>query len=186
MSTLPAIFLPLNHDITREGESNYTRDRVERLKRILDTIDNQRVGVKENILWLLEREKERMVLEARERDEELNPQGIKTGLALTAAEVDQVIHSLEAPPVQGRDYNITDAPPLNVNRALPPTLSPREEVIDQLLNWVEHGSRELNGYEDHIAGIRRYYEEFLQKETARIEAVGMRPEDRPKAPSALM
>ncbi|KAM7209520.1 hypothetical protein V8F20_000258 [Naviculisporaceae sp. PSN 640] len=182
-STLPAIFLPLDHDITKE-DNPLPRDRLERIKRILDTIDNQRVSVKENIVWLLEREKERMVLEARERDEELVAQGHKTGLALSALEVDQVIHSLEAPAVKGRDYNITDAPPLNEHRPLP--TNPRVQVIDYLLNWVEGGSRELDGYENHIAAIRTHYEEILQRETARIEAVGMRPEDRPKAPSAMM
>lgn len=182
-STLPAMFLPLDEDITKEADS-MPRDRLERLKRILDTIDNQRVSVKENIMWLLDRERERMVLEAKEREEELNLQGAKTGLS--ASEVDHVIHSLEAPAIPGRDYNITDAPPLNVHRHIPATLSPREMVIDHLLNWVESGSRELIGYEDHIAGIRRHYEELLQKETARIQAVGMRPEDRPKAAEALM
>ncbi len=53
--------------------------RVGRLKRILETIDYQREGVKENLLCMFEREKKRIILEAAEVERARGPPGIQPG-----------------------------------------------------------------------------------------------------------
>ena len=58
-------------------------------------------------------------------------------------------------------------------------------MINQLLNLAETGTRELKGYEEHIAGIRNFYEACLKKEIARVEEAG-RPEKRQKVAEASM
>ncbi|KAK4214053.1 hypothetical protein QBC37DRAFT_422109 [Rhypophila decipiens] len=184
-STLTATFVPLppDLDITKDT-GNLPRNRIERLEHIIATIDNQGLMVKENIIWLLDQEKERMILEAREYEQETKPAPVKGGLP--ASEVDVVIKSLSAKADPGRDYNMKDVPTPNRHRQLPPNLSPRELVVGHLRTLIENGTGDLNGYNNHISGIRKYYADLLMKEMANLELVGMRPEDRLKAAEASM
>lgn len=165
------------------SQSVTPRDRVERLKRILETIDKQRVGVKENILWLFEREKERMIMEATEIEAELHLQD--ANFEIHPTEVDDFIRNMGASPQIGVDYNLKNAPLLNIVRPLPGA-SPRDLVINQLLNLAETGTREVKGYDDHIAAIRSFYEACLQMEIEKIEEAGLRPRKRIKVTEASM
>ncbi|KAK3315135.1 hypothetical protein B0H66DRAFT_334855 [Apodospora peruviana] len=173
----PGVFVPFHEDIL--SKTDYPRDRIDRVKRILESIDYQREGVKENLMYLFEREKQRILLEAQEKEQELGLQDAKPGVH--PAEVDATLRSMEAPAEPGCDYNIRFLPPLEPHRSLATNLSLRDRTVQGLLSLVESGVADLNGYERHINGIRDYYVDCLAKEVARIEAAGMRPEERGRA-----
>src|SRR4051812_30157561 len=67
LNIAPSMFVPLQEDILKKPASEEVlRDRVKRLERILESIDYQREGVKENLLWMFEREKRRVIEESLE------------------------------------------------------------------------------------------------------------------------
>ncbi|KAK3293272.1 uncharacterized protein B0H64DRAFT_403904 [Chaetomium fimeti] len=168
----PSIFVPLQDDfLTIEPP----RDRIERLKRILQTIDCQREGVKENLLYMFEREKKRIVLEATEIEEAQGLPDINPGLA--PSEVDEIIANMEAPAMPGRDYNVRDMPRPGP-APVPPNASLRDKTVMELLNMVERGLTELEGFEKHMAGIKDRYLICLEQEMARVDDAGKRPEER--------
>lgn len=169
----PSIFVPLEDDTLG---SEPPRDRVERLKRILETIDYQREGVKENLLYMFEREKKRIIMEAAEIEQALGPPQIKPGLS--PSEVDDIIANMEAPAVAGLDYNITNMPDFNPNEETPPDASLRDRTVMDLLKVVERGLAELQLFEAYMSRIKGDYVDRLQREIARIEEAGKRPEER--------
>lgn len=169
----PSIFVPLQDDMF---ESELPRDRVERLKMILKSIDYQREGVKENLLYMFEREKKRVMLQAAEIEQAQGPPKIRPGLA--PSEVDNIIANMEAPPQHGIDYNIRDMPALNPNTPIPPNASLRDRTMMQLLGMVENGLHELQSFETYMAGIKDRYLASLEQELARIEDAEKRPEER--------
>jgi len=125
-----------------------------------------------------------MMMAAKENEEELHLQDAK--FEVHPFEELEVIRNMSVPAQKGVDYTLKEVPPLNVHRPLPPTSSPRDLVINRLINLVETGTRELKGYDDHIASIRSFYEACLEKEIARIEEAGLRPEKRIKVAEAPM
>jgi hypothetical protein len=165
----PAIFVPLRDDILNLEPP---RDRVERLKRILETIDYQREGVKENLMYMFEREKKRMMQEAAETEQARGPPKIRPGLP--PSEVDEIIGNMETPAEPDRDYNLQEYPPV----AGPPNLSLRDSTVRDLLTMVDKAVIELEGFEGFMAGIENFYREVLARETARIDEAGKRPEER--------
>ncbi len=172
------IFVPLQDDDLRQN-SEPARDRVERLKRKLRSIDYQRAGVKENLMYMFEREKQRIILEAQEREADMYPDGLPPkGPGLHPREADLAIANMETPATPGTDYNVRNVLAIDVNRPLPPNLSVRERVIEDLVNLVENGATQLNGYEQHIKGIKDYYLGCLEREMAKMDLVGLRPEER--------
>jgi hypothetical protein len=172
----PSIFVPLQDDIF---ESELPRDRVERLGTILKSIDYQREGVKENLLYMFEREKKRIILQAAEMEQAQGPPKIRPGLA--PAEVDNIIANQEAPAEHGIDYNIRDMPPLDPNMPIPANAPLRDRTVLRLLAMVESGLHELQSFEKYMAGIKDRYLASLEQELARIEDAGKRPEERARA-----
>jgi hypothetical protein len=169
----PSVFVPLREDILN---TDLPRDRVERLKRILSTIDYQREGVKENLLYMFEREKRRIMQEAAEMEQAQGPPLIRP--ALHPSEVDTIIANMEAPAAPGMDYNIRNMPPVEVGERLSPNLSIRDKAVMDLLTVVERAVLDLQSFGNYMAGIKEYYLGCLERELARIEDVGKRPEER--------
>jgi hypothetical protein len=169
----PAIFVPLRDDIL---SSEPPRDRVERLKRILETIDYQREGVKENLMYMFEREKKRIMLQAAETEQAQGPPKIRPGLP--PSEVDEIISNMETPAEPDRDYNLREYPPAVGPPAMPPNLSLRDSTVRDLLRVVDGAVTELEGFEGFMANIKNFYLEVLARETARIDEAGKRPEER--------
>ncbi|KAL2136708.1 hypothetical protein VTI74DRAFT_2119 [Chaetomium olivicolor] len=169
----PSIFVPLQEDILN---SAIPRDRVERLKRILETIDYQKQGVKENLMYMFEREKWRIMQQAAEVEMAQGPPRIRPGLP--PDEVDEIIANMEAPAKPDKNYNIRDMPPLDISRLIPPNASLRDKTLLELLVMVERGVQDLQGFEAHIAGIKGYYLSCLEWELERLENAGKRPEER--------
>lgn len=166
-SIAPSIFVPLRDDIfTAEPP----RDRIERLKRILQTIDYQRVGIKENLLYMFEREKRRIVLEAAEIEQQQGPPKITPGLAPN--EVDEIIANMESPAEPGKDYNVRDMPNWLQATPVPPDAPLRDQTVMQLLNMVERAVSDLEGFDRHMDGIQKRYLDCLEQETARFAGIG--------------
>ncbi|KAK3897229.1 hypothetical protein C8A05DRAFT_39226 [Staphylotrichum tortipilum] len=134
----PSILVPLQDDILGLEQP---RDRVGRLKRILETVDYQREGVKENLLCMFEREKKRIILEAAEVEHARGPPGIQPGPR--PSEVDDMIANMEAPAVQGMDYNIRNMADFDPKVEPPPDASLRDRTVLDLLRVVEKGLEEL-------------------------------------------
>ncbi|KAK3343884.1 hypothetical protein B0T25DRAFT_555495 [Lasiosphaeria hispida] len=173
-NVVPSIFVPLRDSDWED--TAIPRDRVERLRRILESIDYQREGVKENLMYMFEREKQRVILVATEQLEREGQARVNPGL--DPREADLIIQNMEAPPEPGYDYNIKDMPPINTRRPLPDTLSVRDRAVNDILNVMEAGILNLTGYGNHMADIKKYYLDCLEKELARVEAAGLRPEER--------
>ncbi|KAL2265547.1 hypothetical protein VTJ83DRAFT_6647 [Remersonia thermophila] len=180
----PGIFVPLQDvDLTHFEPP---RDRIERLKSILSSIDYHREGVRENLLYMFEREKRRLVQQAAEAEQQLlgstalPPQGRRPGLS--PSEVDELIANMEAPAQPGVDYNVhnivlselTVPPPA----AGPPPASIRDAAVRDLLVMVERAVADLHGVENFLLKKREEYLALLDREIQRLEEVGMRPEER--------
>lgn len=170
----PGIFVPFREDLF---EAEPPRDRVERLKRLLTSIDYQREGVKENLVYMFEREKRRLVLQAAEMEQALPPPKVAPG-ALPPNEVDQIIANMEAPAKPGMDYNIRDMSQIDLSVAIPPDASLRDRTVIELLYMVERALWDLRGYEGHMRSIREAYVRRLEQELANVEEAGKRPEER--------
>ncbi|KAL2149470.1 hypothetical protein VTH82DRAFT_8121 [Thermothelomyces myriococcoides] len=172
----PAIFVPLQEDIIL---AEPPQDPAGRLKRLLETIDYQREGVKENLLYMFEREKRRVVQEAAELEQ---AQEISIKPSLAPAEVDEIIANMEAP-ASGRieDYMIRDIPRMESSKSVATNTSLRDKTVKELLVMVEAALADLEGFEKHIAGIKNRYLACLEEEVARLDQAGKRPEERSRA-----
>ncbi|KAK0626931.1 hypothetical protein B0T14DRAFT_122590 [Immersiella caudata] len=170
----PSMFVPLNDEFLAKHLQPVPRNRrVEMLKRIMDSIEHQRAGVKENLIAMLEREKIRITLAAAERQAE-NPMPSGAMLALNTDETDMMIRNMEADPIPGVDYNVRMLPSFNA----PAQISIHDVLIQQLLDLAERLTIQLSGYEGHMDGVKRYYQDCLEKELMRIQEAGLRPEER--------
>ncbi len=172
----PSILVPLRDDILGPEQPEPPRDRVGHLKRILETIDYQRECVKENLFYMFEREKRRLVMEAAELERARGVAEIKPGPP--PSEVDEMIANMEAPAVQGKDYEIRNMDHFDIGAGAPFDASLRDRTVFELLRMVERGLRELQMYEAFINGIKGDYLGRLEVEIARIEEAGKRPEER--------
>ena len=169
----PCIFVPLQDDILG---SELPRDRVGRLKRILESLDYQREGVKENLLYMFEREKKRIIIEATEMEQAQGPPSIQPGLP--SREVDDIIANMEAPADHGMDYNIRNMADFDPNVEAPPHASLRDRTVIDLLRVVEKGLEQLQAFEAYMSKIKVDYLGRLELEMSRIEEAGKRPEER--------
>src|SRR5690349_6074420 len=146
----PSIFVPIQDDILG---SEPPRDRVERLKRILQSIDYMRSGVKENLMYMFEREKRRIVLEATEMEQAQGAPKLKPDLS--PREVDDIIANMEAPAAPGMDYDIRSIPATAPN--VPPNASLRDRTVMELLAVVENGLKDIQGYDEHMTSVQNEY-----------------------------
>lgn len=171
----PGIFVPIQDAMVTDF-AEPPRDRVERLRRILRSIDYQREGIKENLLYMIDREKQRLILQAAEIEEDEGtvdrPRGINPW------EADMIIQNMQAPAQPGRDYNIKNEQIPIRHAQSRASLPIRERVVEELLDMVESGVRQLANYEVHVANIKQRYLSILEKEIAKLEEAGMRPEER--------
>jgi hypothetical protein len=167
----PSIFVPLKDDLLG---SEPPGDRVERLRRILKTIDYMRSGVKENLLYMFEREKRRIILEAAEIEQAQGAPKLKPDLS--PGEVDNIIANMEAPALPGMDYDIRSTPDFTYE--IPPNASLRDRTVMELLIVVENGLKDIQGYDVHMAAVKNEYLSRLEREVALVHDAGKRPEER--------
>ncbi|KAK1776704.1 hypothetical protein QBC45DRAFT_487938 [Copromyces sp. CBS 386.78] len=193
VNVAPSLFVPLRkEDIEPPSEDDQPSQRIARLKRIIETIDYHTAAVKENFMWMFEREMHRYSLDAAEREEEfglrdLHPPGP------AEAEIDAVFQSMERPAPGGFDYNdfnnpfnIKDLPDVNPQEYMPHNVSLREKAMMDILTVVESGKREIDGYENHMSGLRSHHLELLEREHERLRQAALRPEERTRVQDAPM
>jgi hypothetical protein len=169
----PSIFVPLEVDITQPIEP--ARDRVEKLQRILAAVEARHKGVTENIIYMTEREMTRIRQEGR-RFEAIHgfPSGPRPGM--TEKEVDDMMANIaaDAPPggSLGR-VNLAD-----IEAKFPEQMSNREAVAAELLFAVEQSTQNLEGYSALMEARKAELLQMQEKEQARLDNIGKRPEER--------
>jgi hypothetical protein len=169
----PSVFVPLRDDILN---TELPQDPVGRIKWMLNNIDYQRQGIRENLLYMFDREKQRAIRQAIEIEQAQGPPKIKPGLPLR--EVDEMIANMEAPAAPGMNYNIQNMPVLQPVPPLPPNTPHRDRTVWELLLMVEKGLSELQGFERYMTCIKQEYLASLERELAKIEDPGRRSEGR--------
>lgn len=159
------------------------RDRVARLRHILATLDYQRAGVRDNMLYMFDREKERLIQWAEAFEAAA---AVPEDPSLPNAEVDELIAAMEAPADARVNYSlgreevgqmvwgVRQRQAQQGQRGL----TARETAMEDIFRVVESSLGELVGYDGHIMNIRRMYAERLVKEEALISEAGLRPEER--------
>lgn len=172
----PSVFVPIEEDLTEPVD--LPRDRVDRLKWILNTIESQRTGVSENLMYIFERERDRILAEAQEREAISGPPDMRRGLHPN--EADQVISNMSTPHQPGRNYHVESMGPPSIEELEPRPLSNREEAVWKLLELVERALDQTQGYDKAMDTKRGYYLGMLEKERQKIDEVGRRPEERSK------
>ncbi|KAK3304418.1 uncharacterized protein B0T15DRAFT_536440 [Chaetomium strumarium] len=169
----PCVLVPLRDDILN---TELSQDPVRRIKWILNTINYQREGIRENLLCMFEREKQRAIQQAIEMEQAQGPPKTRPGLPLS--EVDEVIANMEAPAVPGMNYNISSMPVLHPPTSLPPNTSHRDRTVLELLLMVEKGLSQLQGFEKYMADIKQHYLACLERELAKMDDPGRLTEGR--------
>ncbi|KAL2264277.1 hypothetical protein VTK26DRAFT_8480 [Humicola hyalothermophila] len=170
----PAIFVPLRQDLF---EDEPPRDRVDRVKRLLAVIDYQREGVLENLLYMFEREKRRVVQHAAVTEQALPTPRFAPG-ALPPDEADAIIANMEALAEPGVDYNIREMPLVDGSATIPPETPLRDKTVMELINVVEKAVSDLHGFDGYMRGIKERYLKCLERELETLEQAGKRPEER--------
>jgi hypothetical protein len=172
----PAIFLPLDSDITKPGD--LPQDRVQRLERIIKSINFHRQGIRQNLLTMFEGQVRRLQLLAAQRERQ---HGKSEGRAsVSPDEADRLLAAMEKPAVPGVEYNVQNFPPFDVNMMAPAEYSDRDSAAWEVLREVERGMQQLNGLAAHMTRYEALYLERLRREVDRFNAAGQRPEERGK------
>jgi hypothetical protein len=148
VSIVPSMFVPLLGDIT---EVDMPQDPTEESQRFLDVVKSQRASVMDNMVYLIDREHDRILVEGREKEEASGSDG--PWPAMSPEERDWMISNMEERPKPGMDYNIKDMSPPILSGAAP-GLTIREETTRNLLGLVEQAVRQIKGYNGHIQKIK--------------------------------
>jgi hypothetical protein len=156
------------------------RDRVARLRHILATLDYQRAGVRDNMLYMFDREKDRLIQEAEAREAAM---AVPEDPSLPYGEVDELVAAMEAPADPRVNYSLGREEVAQMvwgvrQRQGQRGLTAREAAMVNIFRVVESSLGELGGYDAHIMNIRRMYAERLMREEALISEAGLRPEER--------
>ncbi len=177
-----SIFVPLNKDLTQPFDA--PRDRIEKVKCVLESIEFHKTGGRQGILYLAELERRRILTEAAKREAE---GGLATNPAdLPPGEADEMIHNMQQPALLGVSYNMTTnalcahAPGWDA----PGDTQDREHTARELQRVMEPGLDHIAGYEAHMDGLKIWWTEALRKEEALMDAKFGRASSAPMAPRA--
>ncbi|KAK3946318.1 hypothetical protein QBC46DRAFT_369475 [Diplogelasinospora grovesii] len=183
-NSIPSAFIPFLEDITKQPGA--PRDRIERLKRILESIEAQREGVRENLFYMFEREAQRIMMQAKDQESGVGFPTVNPGLPRD--EVEWTIMNMEAPAQPGVEYNMPPLPAPDPAAHHNPQGAPsiRDEAVRSLLSLVDAAVAEMRNMENFMAGHKREYEAYLEKEKARVAEASLRPEERPRVAEAPM
>lgn len=132
------------------------------------------------MLYLFERERDRILAEALEKETSEGPPETRTGLH--PDEVDFMISNMEAPHQPEVNYNLQDIPPRGM-WTQGPNATTREETVWLLLDLVEKAVAQWQGYDKHMNDNKDYYAGQLGKEEQTMAEMGKRPEERSKTGS---
>ncbi|KAK4205618.1 hypothetical protein QBC40DRAFT_217 [Triangularia verruculosa] len=169
------IFVPLNIDLTT---ATPPQGRMQRLEHILRTIDCHRQGSRENLLYMFDREKQRIINEAQLLEQQLN-QDYRPELSPESEA--QILANMNAPADPNVDYNIKEMPPLLQAMRPEPADRPlpvREKAVRDLMMMIEGAIGQLDQFEHAMKGIKEKYLVIVEKEIEKMRDVEKRPEER--------
>lgn len=171
-SLVPSIFTPLEDDLLDPFEP--PENRVQRLQRIIANIDAHEKRATDNAMWMVEREKRRIIMEAKRKEEALDQP--ETQLRINPDETETIIENMRAAPKLGKDYNVADAE-LQPNHAIfQQEFTHREDTTRQLMLLVENAYKQIEEYKVFMKATKDFYQERLKSEIAVDEGFGKRPE----------
>lgn len=157
-SLAPSIFVPLEEDLTLPYVP--PANKIDRLKQILVNLDSHSSRVRENLIFLFEREKARLTQEARHFEGNTPSPGLSPG------EVESMIANMKATHDPSKPYCLdTSNLKPDFSDILLPEQTPREHYFRQIMKMVESAIGQLEGYALHTETVKGKYEKALQKET---------------------
>lgn len=161
----PCILTPLTQDITKPLD-NPPSSRVERLERIIATIDEQTGAVKDNLLWMLDRERQRITQQAQAAEEARGIEDVPPNLPY--GETAFIINNMRAQADPKTDYNLV-LPPVDTSRGPRPQASIRETALHSICVLAEKSVEQLNGYDAFMKDIKGEYLDRLDIEAKRFQ-----------------
>ncbi|KAK4190244.1 hypothetical protein QBC35DRAFT_490442 [Podospora australis] len=185
-----SILVPFQTDILKDAPPE---DRLERLEHILSTINYHRRSVRENLLYMFEREKKRIIQDAAAEEKRLQqqlaasspggPNSAAAGFAnrmfkVDLEEEDRIIRNMEARAIPGKDYNAKVDEPLTPLLDYPATKNVRDKTMQDLLNMVSGAVTQLDQADVFFKGLKEKYMQILEKELGLMKMAELRPEER--------
>ncbi|KAH8888372.1 hypothetical protein GQ53DRAFT_749296 [Thozetella sp. PMI_491] len=169
-SIAPCVFTPLTEDITKP--SSQPLDRIEHLKRIIEAIDIQTAAVRDNLMWMLDRERQRIIQEAQAAEAAEGLPDVRPGLPTD--EADRIIASMLAPANPRVEYNlpqlsnpiISQLPPAGSNATV------RERALHDIMILAEKAVDQLAGYDSAMSLAKKGYLNQLDAERWRFQKAG--------------
>ncbi|KAI6464563.1 hypothetical protein MCOR04_002726 [Pyricularia oryzae] len=161
-----AIFALTDEDLTQPMDDR-PRDRVERVKRMLDSIDKYQQGVRATTMNIVASERQRIMRH------EVNSQTSGRDPGISQDEVDELIEALSAEPEEGTDYNMdTDDITREAMRDLvegSESCRDREGSLRRLQYLAEQSIYYSDEFDAEIAKVRGKWEAILEKEQKALE-----------------
>ncbi|KAI1471885.1 uncharacterized protein F4812DRAFT_197701 [Daldinia caldariorum] len=175
-SIAPSIFVPAQIDFTKplpRPPSEPTQRRVE----MLAQIDEHADAVLENIYYMLNREKTRILQECKRREANFPhhrdlpglTDGEERSLPSNGMEMDEILYLKQNAPKPNQISS--DVPPMFThNQCLHvetggPEETPRKSAEKMLMNLVKHGIQNLEGFAQHIENVKEVKRRELDNET---------------------
>ncbi|TLD34106.1 hypothetical protein PspLS_00807 [Pyricularia sp. CBS 133598] len=160
-----AIFALTEDDLTQPIDR--PRDRVQRVKRMLDSIDNYQRGVRATTKNIVASERQRIMRH------ELNSQTTSRDPGISQEEVNEFIEALSAEPEQGTDYNMDTG---DITREEMRDLFERsesrrgrEDSLRRLQHLAEQSIYYSDEFDAEVAKVREKWEAILEKEQKALE-----------------
>ncbi|KAI6356800.1 hypothetical protein MCOR25_007841 [Pyricularia grisea] len=161
-----AIFALTEEDLTQPMDDR-PRNRVERVKRMLDSINKHRRAVRATTMDMVASERQRIVRH------EVNSQASSRDPGISQEEVAEMIEALNAEPEQGTDYNMdTNDVPRELMRDLfeeSESRRDREDSLRQLQHLAEQSIYYSDEFDAEIIKVREKWEAILEKEQKALE-----------------
>lgn len=165
---IPTIFVPLTEDLLQPIEP--AKDTVERMERMMASLEATEKEVRNNISWTHEREARRHVaavkrtgaLSSRHEPSLMSWKEAETHVANMSAPANpSMVYHL--PPAKIAEFKAYDQS--SADKSLPRTLSPQERISQEVLMIANRGVRDMKAYSNiHIKSIRDRINASLEKE----------------------
>lgn len=174
------ICVPLTEDLLEPIEP--AKDRVERLERMVASLDATEKKVRDNIIWTYEREARRHVTAVKKTGALSAPHQPKS---MSWEEAEAHVANMAVPAKPNMSYHL---PPEKIAEfkaydqsrpdvPLPDDLGPHERTSREVLTIANRGVRDMEGYSNyHIKGIRDRLNASLEREKQAVASF-----DRPRS-----
>ncbi|KAJ4423419.1 hypothetical protein N0V82_001892 [Gnomoniopsis sp. IMI 355080] len=161
--TIPAIFVPLRHDLLTPIEP--AKDRVERLQRMQASLDANELAVRDNLALMFEREARRRVAHAKKTRDFSEPHQPEV---IDWDEGDMLIERLTAPANPGQSHHVrpetlAEWDQAKIQHVAPGQMPPHEHTAREVLFVANNGSQEIRDYSAHIGLIRDKMKKSLER-----------------------